>query len=171
MDAVLVSKAAGALALNKIITAGHSEADMVVTVHTQLRDCEKRGVAMREASPKVLFVGNGPDGSNVADILGRFAAVTQVQDVPTVFAEDRFDAVFCGWKFAKGTWRDVLERAQKLDPKTPVIVLSHCGCEEQWIEALQAGAFDFLVPPYTSYQILSVLEHAIASRRSARAAA
>jgi DNA-binding NtrC family response regulator len=125
---------------------------------------------MRQASPKVLFVGNGPDGSDVLEILGRFAAVTQAQEMPVLLPggeEEKYDAIFCGWKFAKGTWRDVLEQTKKLDPQAAVIVLSHCGCEEQWIEALQAGAFDFLVPPYTGYQILAVLEHAIASRRGA----
>jgi FixJ family two-component response regulator len=45
----------------------------------------------------------------------------------------------------------------------PLVVLSRCGCEKEWIEVLEAGAFDFLVPPYTSSQILAVLEHALTS--------
>lgn len=124
---------------------------------------------MRQSVPKVLLLGNGPDGSNVSEILARFASVTTSQQVPAVFpvSEEGYDAIFSQWQFAGGTWRDLLKKTEELGVKSPVIVLSHCGSEEQWIEALQEGAFDFLVPPYMNYQILAVLEHAIASRRSA----
>ena len=57
-----------------------------------------------------------------------------------------------------------MEKVEKPHLRIPVIVLSRCGGEKQWVEVLQAGAFDLLVPPYNSYQILAVLEHALASR-------
>jgi DNA-binding NtrC family response regulator len=122
---------------------------------------------MRQGIPKVLFIGNGPDGARITEILSRFSSVTQVHSVPREFpATDAYDAVFCEWECGgKGTWKEVLDRTAKLDRGIPVIVLNHSGCEKQWVEVLQAGAFDFLVPPYTSYQILAVLEHAITSRR------
>jgi DNA-binding NtrC family response regulator len=124
---------------------------------------------MRQGIPKVLFIGNGPDGARIMEILNRFASVTQVHGVPGEFPagdRDAYDAVFCECDCnGQGRWKEVLEKAAKLDRGIPVIVLSHSGCEKEWVEVLQAGAFDFLVPPYTNYQILSVLEHAIASRR------
>jgi DNA-binding NtrC family response regulator len=124
---------------------------------------------MRPGTPKVLFIGNGPDGGRVTAILGRFASVTHVPQVPGDFPAtegEAYDAVFCEWECGGGvTWKAVLEKTAKLDPGIPVIVLSHSGCEKQWVEVWQAGAFDFLIPPYTNYQILTVLEHAIASRR------
>ncbi len=122
---------------------------------------------MTQTSPKVLFVGSDADDGHVAEILTRFAAVTRVpriQDALSAAKENPYDAVFCPWEFAGGTWREVLQKAQKLGPPIPVIVLSRWAGEKQWVEVLQAGAFDLLVPPYTHYQILAVLEHALASR-------
>jgi DNA-binding NtrC family response regulator len=122
---------------------------------------------MRQTSPNVLLVGSDPDGSKVEETLTRFAGVTRVpgiQDAFSTVAPDACDAVFCQWEFTGGTWRDVLKKVGELRLQIPVIVLSRCGGERQWVEVLQAGAFDLLVPPYTNYQILAVLEHALASR-------
>jgi DNA-binding NtrC family response regulator len=122
---------------------------------------------MTQTSPKVLFVGSDADDCNVAEILTRFAAVTRIPRIQDALspAENPYDAVFCPWEFAGGTWREVLQKAQKLDLPIPVIVLSRWAGEKQWVEVLQAGAFDLLAWPCTSYQILAVLEHALASRR------
>ena len=123
---------------------------------------------MRATSPKVLFVGCDPDGFDVAKILTRFSFVTRVptiQDAFSIAEEDAYDAVVCPWEFPGGTWRDVLEKVGEMRLQIPVIVLSRCGGETQWVEVLEAGAFDLLVPPFTNYQVLAVLEHALASRR------
>ena len=121
---------------------------------------------MRQTIPKVLVIGSNSNGADVAEILAQFASVTRVLTVPTALPKEeteRYDAVFCNWDCADGTWRDVLSKLKELNLQIPLIVLSRCGCEKEWVEVLEAGAFDFLVPPYTSAQILSVLEHAMAS--------
>ena len=120
---------------------------------------------MRQTIPKVLFIGND-DGAEVAEILAQFAAVTQVLTVPTTLPKEEreaYDVVFCDWNCADGTWHDVLLRLKELSLQVPLVVLSRCGCEKEWVEVLEAGAFDFLVPPYTTTQILAVLEHALES--------
>jgi DNA-binding NtrC family response regulator len=121
---------------------------------------------MRQTIPKVLFIGSNSNGVRVAEILAQFASVTRVQTVPTALPKEEMEAyaaVFCNWDCADGTWRDVLSKLKELNLQIPLIVLSRCGCEKEWVEVLEAGAFDFLVPPYTSAQILAVLEHALAS--------
>jgi DNA-binding NtrC family response regulator len=121
---------------------------------------------MRQTIPKVLFIGSDSDGAGVAEILAQFASVTRVSAVPTALPKEEteaYDAVFCDWDCADGTWKDVLSKLKELNLRIPLIVLSRCGCEKEWIEVLEAGAFDFLVPPYTSAMILAVLEHALAS--------
>jgi DNA-binding NtrC family response regulator len=111
----------------------------------------------------VLFIGSNSDGTDVAGILARFASVNRVLTVPDALPKEAYDAVFCDWDCADGTWRDVLAKLKELRLPIPLIVLSRCGCEKEWVEVLDAGAFDFLVPPYTSTQLLAVLEHALAS--------
>jgi DNA-binding NtrC family response regulator len=121
-----------------------------------------------QAYPKVLVLGSDPDASFLAETLAPFAAVTRLEKIPKVFnlleGED-YDAVFCPWESPEGTWRTVLEEVQNRGLEVPVIVFCHCGGEPEWIEVLEAGAFDLLVPPYSAYQSLAVLEHALASRR------
>jgi DNA-binding NtrC family response regulator len=123
---------------------------------------------MTKTIPKVLFIGSNSDGAEVAEILAQFASVTRVQTVSVAFLKGQtqpFDAVFCDWDCTAGTWRDVLLKLQELRLPIPLIVLSHCGSEKEWVQVLEAGAFDFLVPPYTRSQIQEVLEHALASRQ------
>ena len=119
---------------------------------------------MRETIPKVLFIGSSFDGMDAADILVQFASVTRTLSVPKSLpskAGEAYDIVFCDWDCEEGTWRDVLSKLKQLQLQIPLVVLSRCGCEKDWIEVLEAGAFDFLVPPYTRAQILAVLEHAL----------
>ena len=99
---------------------------------------------MRQTIPKVLFIGND-DGAEVAEILAQFASVTRVLTVPTALPKEReaYDAVFCDWDCADGTWRDVLLKLKELSLQIPLVVLSRCGCEKEWVEVLDAGAFDF----------------------------
>ena len=121
---------------------------------------------MRNTIPRILFIGSNSDSTDVAEILAKFASVTRVLTVPTALPKEKseaFDAVFCDWDCADGTWKDVLSKLKELNLQIPFVVLSRCGCEKEWVEVLEAGAFDFLVPPYTSSQILGVLEHALAS--------
>lgn len=127
---------------------------------------------MRQTVPKVLFIGSNSDGAEVAEILAQFASVTRALTVPSalpVEGTEAYDAVFCDWDCADGTWRGVLSKLKELNLQIPLIVLSRCGCEKEWVEVLEAGAFDFLVPPYTSTQILAVLEHALASSQPSMA--
>ena len=121
---------------------------------------------MRHTIPKVLYIGSNSDGAEVVEILAQFASVTRVLTVPIALPKgetEAYDAVFCDWDCADGTWKEVLSKLRELDLQIPLIVLSRCGCEKEWVEVLEAGAFDFLVPPYNSAQIRAVLEHALAS--------
>jgi DNA-binding NtrC family response regulator len=127
---------------------------------------------MRQAIPRVLFIGSNSNGADAAEILAQFASVTRVLTVPAALPtqeREAYDAVFCDWDCADGTWRDVLSKLKELHLPIPLIVLSRCGCEKEWIEVLEEGAFDFLVPPYTSTQLLAVLEHALASSQPSMA--
>jgi DNA-binding NtrC family response regulator len=118
-----------------------------------------------ETKSKVLLLGSGPEASLLAEFLAPFAVVTRLEKVPKAFKPlegENYNALFCPWEFPEGTWRTVLEEVQNRGLEVPVIVFCHCGGEREWTEVLEAGAFDLLVPPYSSYQMLAVLEHALA---------
>jgi DNA-binding NtrC family response regulator len=116
--------------------------------------------------PKVLVLGSAAEARFLTESLARFAVVTMVERVPDALAlldGADYDALFCAWEFADGNWRAVLEQLQRRKQEIPVIVFCHSGGESEWTEVLNAGGFDFLVPPYGSSQILALMEQAVAS--------
>ena len=65
---------------------------------------------------------------------------------------------------AASSMRDALEEVQACYPVLLTIVLCRAGGEHEWTEVLEAGAFDLLTAPHRECAVLSVLEHAVASR-------
>ena len=59
-----------------------------------------------------------------------------------------------------------LEDLRKPDPDLPVIVVSRTGEEKEWIEVIEVGAFDLLVPPYCERTVLPVPIQAAVSREA-----
>ena len=78
----------------------------------------------------------------------------------------RYDAVFCSRNFSNGSWGEALKQMQRLYADVPVIILSQTADEKEWVEVLAAGAFDLLGLPCYEQALLSVMEHAVASREA-----
>ena len=75
-----------------------------------------------------------------------------------------FDAFLCGWNYQGGTWRNALELIHRRAPGLPVIVVCRTGGEQEWIEVLQAGAFDMITAPFSTESALFALMNAVASQ-------
>ena len=120
--------------------------------------------------PKVLLLDGNPDGALLEKMLEGRAAVTRVETIPEALALARrtdYDAIFCPWELADGTWQHVLQEVQRRRLEIPVIVFCHYGGEREWSEVLKAGAFDLLAPPYDGYELGALLAHALACRHPA----
>ena len=74
-----------------------------------------------------------------------------------------FDAFLTEWCYEGGTWREAVELIHRRVPELPVIVVCRTGGEPEWIEVLQAGAFDLISAPFSEEEILSALMRAVAS--------
>ncbi|MBI4458583.1 MAG: hypothetical protein HY648_00820, partial [Acidobacteria bacterium] len=94
--------------------------------------------------------------------------VRDPSELRKVLAKDAYDAMFCGWSYHQGTWQDALKEVLQQCPELPVIVFCRAGGEREWLEALEAGAFDLLVAPYVKRNVYPLLEHAIASSEARR---
>ena len=119
---------------------------------------------------KVVLLGNG--GGEMAALQGVLAhhtVFTRVRDIPqalSILAAGDYDALFCGWVLHSDTWREALKEVHKRHPDLPVIVVYHAAEEKDWVDVLNAGAFDLLAPPYDEAMVLAVLEDAILSREA-----
>jgi DNA-binding NtrC family response regulator len=115
--------------------------------------------------PKVLLLGSDEDWFALEELLAQHAVVTGVRSVSEALAElakEDYDVLFCQRNTA--TWRTVLAELRNRRAELPVIVFCHSGGEGEWVEALEAGAFDLLAPPYNHDRIVAALESALASQ-------
>jgi DNA-binding NtrC family response regulator len=122
--------------------------------------------------PHVLLVSSQEIESQVLENVLKELVVldraTDLADVKRALARGRYDAVFCGHSFHKNDWNAVLRQIQNLCPEVPVVIFCRTGGEREWIEVLDAGAFDLLLPPYQRGTVLPILEHAVASYEARR---
>ncbi|MBI4465751.1 MAG: response regulator [Acidobacteria bacterium] len=80
--------------------------------------------------------------------------------------QDAYDTLFCARSLCRGNWQGALEEVQQQYPNLPVIILSPTASEQEWVEVLEAGAFDLLGPPYYERSLLCVLEQAVSSHEA-----
>lgn len=121
--------------------------------------------------PNVLLIGD--DDARMAkwrETLGRAARLAQAEDLPQalqMLAQSGYEAVFVDWRFHCGTWREAVQLVGGIYPDLPLIVINQSdGIEqgiEEWIEVLEAGAFDLLLSIHNEFATLSVLEQVVAS--------
>jgi len=102
--------------------------------------------------PRVLIVDDEPDIRELLEItLGRMGIATTVaKDVASAqqaLKEYHFDLCLTDMKLPDGNGIALVETIQKNFPKLPVAVITAFGSMELAINALKAGAFDFISKP------------------------
>ena len=78
--------------------------------------------------------------------------------------------VFTDMALSDGTWADVLAHAARALATVNVIVVSRWVDAKAHISAIECGAFDFLVPPFDSYEVAHVVRCALTNVNGRRAA-
>ena len=114
----------------------------------------------------LLLTSDAGEAAELQRLLSRYVVLTcagTLGELLELLENGRYDALFCAWSFDLGTWKEALQEVQKRYPGIPVIVLSPCGAEHEWLEVLDAGAFDLLAMPYQERKLLAVIEQAGAS--------
>lgn len=72
--------------------------------------------------------------------------------------------IFTNTKLGDGTWADVEALAERECPAVPVIVVSRFVDLPLYIEALESGAADFMVPPFREADLGWVVDSALTDR-------
>jgi two-component system, NtrC family, response regulator AtoC len=88
------------------------------------------------------------------------AALARVRTAPS----GTFDAVISDIRMPKMDGMQLLHALAQEDPELPVILLTAHGSVDSAVEAVKAGAFDYLEKPFEIEQIKAVLGKAIATR-------
>lgn len=116
---------------------------------------------MRLCSKTALVVEDDPSFRVAAEFMLRrlgFKSVVAVGDGESAWTElglARFDLVLCDWNMEPLEGVDLLRRV-RADPATSqlrFVLMSANLSEDYWLEAIKAGATDFLIKPFSSQQL------------------
>jgi len=78
--------------------------------------------------------------------------------------QERFDLLLLDLKMPGVDGLPVLRRAAELHPGVTTVIMTSYGTMENAIDALRAGARDFLLKPFEPEELLQAVEHALAAR-------
>jgi DNA-binding NtrC family response regulator len=120
--------------------------------------------------PRVLIVDDEPDVvDNWSRLLGRedYACITATdgERALSLLESERPEIVLTDLKMPRADGMQVLARALEVDPDAVVIVITGHGTVESAVEAMRAGAFDYLLKPLPSNDVLRLAVGRAAERR------
>lgn len=76
-------------------------------------------------------------------------------------AAEEFDAAICDLKMPGASGLEVLQRSRELQPGLPVLILTGHGSIETAVEAMRAGAYDYLTKPCNLTELELLLKKAL----------
>jgi len=98
--------------------------------------------------------------ASLADILIQCGldpfVATDLDGVRSILAQTHIHVVFCEVDLFPGGFREVL-RLARTEPATSVVVCSLLGDLDEYLGAMQLGAFDFIAPPYRRAEVESIV--------------
>lgn len=87
-------------------------------------------------------------------------AVESGEKAIKLLQDQSFDMVITDMKMGAVSGMDVLRKAKELNPKTLVIVITAYGTVENAVEAMQLGAFHYLIKPFSLECLMATIEKA-----------
>jgi len=114
----------------------------------------------------LLLSGNEATTRDLSKALASVGDITialTVEELFRLLKRSEYDAFLYDWDFQGADWREICHEVQQDYENLPIIVVSRCGGEQEWVEVLKAGCFDLISAPYSDRYVLSVIEHAVAS--------
>lgn len=119
---------------------------------------------------KILIIEDDPDGRrSVMDAMesldyGVGAAVSGEEGLERLAAEV-FDAVLCDYRLPGMDGMEVLARIKARDSEMPVLIMTAFGDVPMAVQAIQAGAYDFLTKPLDLGELQATVGRAVEARR------
>jgi two-component system response regulator PilR (NtrC family) len=114
-------------------------------------------------SPTVLIVDDEPDIRELLEItLGRMGLTTlsaaTVREATSLLATESVELCLTDMKLPDGTGMEVIQHIQQKHPQLPVAMITAFGSVDIAIDALKAGAFDFLTKPVDLERLRSLVQ-------------
>ena len=108
--------------------------------------------AIRRVLKKIISEEN--DTYNVEE------AENGLQGIEMIMTTD-YDLVFCDIKMPKMDGVEVLEKAKKIKPETPIVMISGHGDLDTAVNTMRLGAFDYISKPPDLNRLLNTVRNAL----------
>lgn len=108
--------------------------------------------AIRRVLKKIISEEN--DGYDVEE------AEDGLQGIEMIMQTD-YDLVFCDIKMPRMDGVEVLEKAKKIKPETPIVMISGHGDLETAVNTMRLGAFDYISKPPDLNRLLNTVRNAL----------
>jgi len=127
------------------------------------------GETARERGRLLVVDDEEPQRVMLANILERagFAVVTAAEGREAMgrLEEGSFDLLLTDQRMPAMDGLELLDRAHKLQPRMPVVLMTAYGTVSTAVEAMKRGAADYLTKPFEREELLLVVEKAMRQRR------
>jgi two-component system response regulator (stage 0 sporulation protein F) len=101
----------------------------------------------------------------LASILADFALdlvfASSVDQARAILLGQPIRLVLCEDTLPDGSFRDVLHTLKLAGSGTPLVVCSLLGEIDEYLEAMESGAFDFIAPPFRPTELESIVNSAL----------
>jgi two-component system NtrC family response regulator len=119
---------------------------------------------------RILFVDDDAAGRelslyNLQEAGYRVELAEDGQQALELFAPERHDLVVTDLRMPRVSGMELLLQVKELAPDVPVVVITAHGNVEVAVQAMQAGAYDFIEKPFGRDVLLLVVERALERRR------
>jgi two-component system response regulator PilR (NtrC family) len=84
-----------------------------------------------------------------------------VSDAKKMLGEARYDLCFTDMRLPDGTGQELIELIAREHPETPVAMITAYGNVEAAVDALKAGAFDFVSKPVDIHMLRRLVQTAL----------
>jgi DNA-binding NtrC family response regulator len=120
---------------------------------------------------QVLVAGSGVEsGAILEDILVSCGVnpliASSLEEVRIVLLYRPVHLIFCEDRLPGGDLYDILRLTQAIHPEVLVVLTSLLGAWEEYLEAMQLGAFDFITPPYRTEDVVSIVDNVCRERNT-----
>jgi DNA-binding NtrC family response regulator len=123
--------------------------------------------------PRILVIDDEPRMAEILGMVLRNAGYdvrfeTDAETALGAHEADPFDLVLTDLRMPDVSGLEVLERARKIQPEAPVVLITAHGTIKTAIEALRRGAFDYVQKPFDNDELRNVVRRALDMTRLAR---
>lgn len=123
-------------------------------------------------TPKLLILCSDPEGRSAMErALARSPAekvfAASLHEAREVVKREPVALMFCALDSPDGGFHALLDDGNFSQASVPVVVASRRGETSEYLDAMRAGAFDFITPPYRSDEVERIVRTALESPKAA----